>query len=191
MTLIYEVEGDLLEAQENLILHQTNCRGKMGSGVAKQIRDKWSEVYDEYRNLVGQYSNPASLLGISQIVLVNPIDNQYVVNLFSQLNYGYDGQRYTDYEALYVALEETARFARTHNLSVALPKFMGCDRGGASWDIVYAMIEEVFKNHTQPIVIYKLKGENSFFDKSLPKKNILIGLKTPVITDDMSQFALV
>ena len=32
--------GNLLNAPQKVIAHQVNCQGKMGSGVAKAIRDK-------------------------------------------------------------------------------------------------------------------------------------------------------
>lgn len=157
MTLIKIVNGDLLDAEENLILHQVNCQGKMNSGVAKAIREKWGRVYEKYSNL--SMLNPSALIGQVQSVLVDDSKPQYVVNMFSQENYGYDGKRYTSYDALHDCLEQVAKVARQQNYSVALPYNMGCDRGGANWNIVYAMIEEVFKNHTQPIVIYNLNGQ--------------------------------
>lgn len=158
MTLIKIVNGDLLDAEENLIIHQVNCMGKMNSGVAKAIREKWSKVYDRYSLMCENYVS-LELLGQVQSVLVNKDNRQYVINMFSQHEYGYSGERYTNYEALYRCLEQVANVARSHNFSVALPYNMGCDRGGANWNIVYTMIEEVFKNHTQPIVIYNLNGQ--------------------------------
>lgn len=147
------VEGNLLDAKEDLILHQVNCKGKMNSGVAKQIREKWNGVYDNYVKLCNNHSS-RNLLGYAQFVNVNK--EQYVVNLFSQLLYGYDGQRYTNYEALYRALEKVSIKAREFNLSIALPYRIGCDRGGANWNIVYTMIEELFKD--VDVTIYKYKG---------------------------------
>ena len=37
--MIYEVKKDLLTS-EGIIAHQANCRGVMGAGVAKQIKEK-------------------------------------------------------------------------------------------------------------------------------------------------------
>lgn len=172
MALIKIVNGDLLDAEENLILHQVNCKGKMNSGVAKAIRGKWGEVFRDYKSLT-DHATPSELLGTIQIVGVG--NKQAVVNMFSQDSYGYDGERHTNYEAIYKCLEEVARVARRYNLSVAIPFAMGSDRGGASWSIVYAMIEEVFKNHRQPITIYRLGGqwEHSFGGLIPPKENVI------------------
>ena len=35
------INGDLLNANTDFICHQVNCQGKMNSGVAKAIRNKW------------------------------------------------------------------------------------------------------------------------------------------------------
>ena len=53
--MVSHMNGDLLVAQEELnldiICHQVNCQGKMNSGIAKQIREKWPVVYKKYSEL--------------------------------------------------------------------------------------------------------------------------------------------
>ncbi|WP_411668007.1 hypothetical protein [Bacillus subtilis] len=39
--MIKIIQGDLLEAKENIIAHQVNCKGVMGSGIALQIKKKY------------------------------------------------------------------------------------------------------------------------------------------------------
>lgn len=151
--MINIVIGDLLRSKENLILHQVNCQAVMGSGVAKQIRDMWGFVYEEYNSYCKSHVNPKELLGKAQFVKVN--EDQYVVNLFGQNTYGYNGNRFTNYEAIYSALEKVSAIAKKNKLSVAIPFKIGCDRGGANWEIVYKMIETLLKDIE--VVIYKLK----------------------------------
>ena len=45
---IREVIGDLLEGDSKIIVHQVNCMGEMNSGVAKAIRNKYPEVFEQY-----------------------------------------------------------------------------------------------------------------------------------------------
>lgn len=47
--MIKIIEGNLLEASEDIIGHQVNCQSVMGSGIAKSIRDKYSELYPSYK----------------------------------------------------------------------------------------------------------------------------------------------
>ena len=64
--------------------------------------------------------------------------------MFGQLNYGYDGKLYTNYESLERAFKYISRYLR--NKSIAIPYKIGCCRGGGDWNIVYKMIEEIFKD---------------------------------------------
>ena len=48
--MITYVKGNLLESDCNYICHQVNCQGRMGSGIAGQIREKWPIVYEMYHN---------------------------------------------------------------------------------------------------------------------------------------------
>jgi len=46
--VIYFRKGDLLESECDYICHQVNCQGKMNSGIAKSIREKWPIVFQNY-----------------------------------------------------------------------------------------------------------------------------------------------
>lgn len=151
--MIKIVEGDLLEAEEDVIVHQVNTRGVMGSGVALQVKKKHHVAYEEYVELCHKEEDREDLLGHVQMVKVG--DNKYIANLFGQLSYGYDGKRHTSYDALYSGLEKIKRVAQSNRLTVAIPYRIGSDRGGADWKVVYAMIESIFHDH--PVVLYKLK----------------------------------
>ena len=88
------IYGNLLESNANLICHQVNCLGVMGSGVALQIKNKWPIVFAEYRNLWEKYKNNIPyLLGMAQKVYLKEEsefnqDPMYVINMFAQINYG-------------------------------------------------------------------------------------------------------
>ena len=45
---MYYKTGDLLDAPVDYICHQVNCQGRMGSGIAKQIKERWPVVYEGY-----------------------------------------------------------------------------------------------------------------------------------------------
>lgn len=155
MKIIYK-NGNLLDAQTDVIAHQVNCQGVMGSGVAKQIREKWTNVYTAYKaeyDLFTDLNKP--LLGNCQLVQVN--DHQYVANLFGQNKYGYDSKRYTSYDGIYDALTNLAFQMENNNInSIAFPFRMSSDRGGADWNVILAMIESVFKDTDITIEIWKL-----------------------------------
>lgn len=130
--------GDLLDSKADIIAHQVNCQGKMGSGVAKAIRNKYPEVYDEYCKF------RPKRLGKCQIVVCK--DGSLVANLYGQDKYGYDGKQYTDIKALFQCLVKLREFAKaTGKKSIALPYGIGCGLGGANWDEVSNILDVIFK----------------------------------------------
>lgn len=154
--MIKIIEGDLLQAKEHIIAHQVNCMGVMNSGVAKQIRNKYPQVYEEYLEKIDEYTVGEDLrkdlLGRVQGVVIN--DDKLIVNMFAQHKYGYDGEQYTDTEALFKCLLAIRQVAERNKLSVALPYMVGCYRGGANWVEVEDLIITAFKGYE--VTLYKL-----------------------------------
>lgn len=148
--MIHHIQCDLLEAPADLIAHQVNCMGVMGSGVASQIKERFPEVYVRYRS-VCRSMRPSALLGMAQYIRL-PHESivthpKGVINLFAQKSFGRDKQ-YTDYSALKESLRELKNIMhhRDHH-SVAFPYRMGCVRGGGDWSKVSRMIEEEFSDY--------------------------------------------
>lgn len=148
--MIKIVEGNLLNAFEDIIGHQVNCQGVMGSGVAKLLRDKYSNLYPSYKQFCNNY-NPHDLLGKCHIIKTG---DKYTANLFGQLNYGRQKVRYTDYEALKESLTTLKEEAQQRGLRVALPFNIGCGLANGDWDVVKGIIEEVFDDYE--VTLYKL-----------------------------------
>lgn len=140
-------EGNVFDSDANIICHQVNCQGVMGSGVAKEVRERFPNVYWQYRHLCdGHTRYTFDLLGTAQIILVSDKNNGlYIANCFGQDKYGYDGHQYTDTDALMEAFTCVAKQARANNWKVAMPYKIGCCRGGANWDTVERIIEDAFQ----------------------------------------------
>ena len=142
------INDDIFNCKEDIICHQVNCQGVMGSGLAKQIKEKYPEVFKGYYH----YCKTQELKDIFGTALICEGSDKYIANLFGQDKYGTDKQ-YTDYDALKQALTELKDFAKEKNLSVAIPYKMGCGLGGGNWNTVFDMITEVFTD--VPCNIYK------------------------------------
>lgn len=145
------VNGDMLDAKEDLLGHQVNCQSVMGSGIAKLLKDKYPNLLVEYKEYCSKHTTPAELLGKCQIVKVG---SKQMANLFGQLNYGRQKTLYTDYEALRTALVALKNYAVQNSLSVALPYNIGCGLANGDWQIVSGIIEEVFSDYE--VTLYKL-----------------------------------
>lgn len=173
--MIHEVKGNLLDSNCDYICHQVNCQGKMNSGMAKSIREKWPVVYNNYIikcnqaeedavTLYGGYEIAPSggdmLIGNIQIIdiyeyNVMPEFKQYLINMFAQQYYGYDGRRYTSYDAFWSCLEKI-REEVPEGSSIAFPDHIGSCRGGANWNVIRTMIAETLGNKYE-VYIYKLE----------------------------------
>jgi len=141
------VKGDLLNAEQTFIVHQVNCQGVMGSGIAKSIRHRFPTVYAEYKAYCMDFGVSSDMLGYIQIIEVNGIE---VCNLFSQDRYFPRGQKHTSYDALFDGFESIKSL---HVGDIAMPK-IGCGLGGGDWKIVSAIIESVFDD--RDVYIYEL-----------------------------------
>ena len=154
--MIKHIKCDIFESGADIICHQVNCQGVMGSGIAKQVREKYPNVFEMYKKRCDEaVACRRSPLGI--VLFCHIGNNKHIANLFAQDKFGYDGSCYTDYKALKDCLE-TVRGNASKNDIIAIPYLMGCHRGGGSWDIVYSMIEEVFGDSESEVLICEYNG---------------------------------
>ena len=138
----------------------------MGSGVAKRIKDEYPIVYKNYMAKCLSAENPENVYTTIQLV---PLYDNYTeggwnpqcCNLFSQFDYGYDGKRYTSYDAFWICLNRLKQCVPKGS-SIAFPANIGCGLGGANWNIILQMIIEVLgKDYEIYIVDYNGGNENA------------------------------
>ena len=142
--MITYLTGDLLTTSADYIVHQANCRGVMGAGLAKQIRIMNPDLYNRYRRFCSTYK-PTDLLGRAFIC-------NNIITVFGQLNYGYDRTVvYTSYTALQRA------FTNIHkrlplDCTIAFPYNFGCGLANGDWNTVLQLIISCFPDRTIYIV---------------------------------------
>lgn len=146
------VNGDIVNAKEDIIIHQVNCKNAMGSGVARALFEKWYAVKSEYHN----YCELCFSAGITSKDLLGHIlpvkvSDKIIINCFSQENFGGDGKQYTDYNAIEKCFSKINELYP--NNTIAIPYLYGCGLGGGNWDIVQSIIQKYFSNKA---TLYKL-----------------------------------
>lgn len=163
-------QGNLLDANENIIVHQVNCQGVMGGGVARQIKEKWPTVYNRYMRMIKtceKLSVPREkLLGevcwdMVQEEIIDVGQDKWIASIFGQLDYNRNGEKklQTDYDALKKGFITVANTARLYCESVAMPYMIGCGRGGGNWSKVLEIIYEVFEPlENVDVVLYEYIG---------------------------------
>lgn len=153
--MITEIKGDLTQTHATFIAHGVNCQGVMRSGVARALYEKWPEVKDGYLHYCNNIvKNPEERLGAVQ--RINSFDKE-IFNCFTQLEYGYDGKLYLDYEALAKCLRTLNRGMFKYSLNdchtIAMPK-IGCGLAGGDWERVKSIIEGELYSHD--VLVYSL-----------------------------------
>ena len=151
--------GNIVTGDYPIFCQQVNCKGVMGAGLAKQIRDKYPSVYLDYKELCNNHEG--SLLGHIQLVHQSGVNSRICVNMFAQDRYGRD-QRYTDYKAFKNCLNTLAKSlesysAKGHYNRVAFPYGIGCGLAGGDWYIIKGMLEDFSNQVKQEVVIVSLK----------------------------------
>jgi O-acetyl-ADP-ribose deacetylase (regulator of RNase III) len=142
------IHGDILETDSDVIAHGVNCKGVFGAGLAKEIRDKWPEVYNNYMD---KFLRLGWRLGEIQI---NYPENKIVVNMATQENYGRDPKKvYVDYSAVAVCLDKLFKYCKEHSLSCAIPK-IGCGLANGDWKTVGHIIAKTHKENRISLNIY-------------------------------------
>lgn len=149
--MITERKGDLFSVidplKKQLIVHGVNCQRAMGSGFAKQIREKYPDAFEKYidwcaHQLYYKGNQPQSWLGKVQFVR-NTFPT--IANCFTQYSYGRDGKKYVSYDAIDSCLIKVASFAKENDLEVHMPQ-IGAGLGGGNWSVINEIIEHRLKN---------------------------------------------
>jgi O-acetyl-ADP-ribose deacetylase (regulator of RNase III) len=139
------VRGDLFQAQAQTLVNPVNLAGFMGKGLALQFKERYPEMYEEYRDLCdsGQFEMGDLHLhrGEDHWILNFPTKRHYRSK--SRLEYIEIG--------LDVLKENYARWGIT---SIAMPA-LGCGLGGLRWSDVRATIVEHLDGLPISIEVYE------------------------------------
>ena len=138
--------GDIFKSDANIICHQVNLHGIMRSGIAKTIREKFPNVYEEYR-----LYTPKAKLG--DILIVNTNKSLLIANLYGQRRCSLT-RNVTSYKYITKCLNKAKEYAKYNNLKIAVPYGMSCVGAGGNWDKMLRILNQVFSDYD--VYIYKL-----------------------------------
>jgi O-acetyl-ADP-ribose deacetylase (regulator of RNase III) len=146
--MIKIVEGNILDAPEEIIVQQVNLVGWMGAGLALQIRNKYPIVYDIYKEKYKRFE-------LGDVLYVDT-GKKIIANIFAQKEAG-TTKNYTVYDALAEGLSYVKEYAGALGYKIAIPYKIGCGLAGGNWHIVYGVLLGVFAYSTSATV-YKWDG---------------------------------
>ena len=151
------VSGDLFVNRFNAeaFAHGCNCKGAMGAGIAKSFRERYPEMYKEYRCRC-KTQPPEFNLGDS--FLWKADDKPWVFNLGTQEHYW---RCRASYKAIEQVLKSMKRQADEQGIrSIAMPR-VGAGYGGLPWNRIKSIIERVFNDWPGTLYVYEeyISGE--------------------------------
>ncbi len=166
--MIKTITGDLLEAKEKYIVHQTNCVTARGGGLANFLFQKfpYANIYatrtKEDCDVATLRDKPGSI-----IISGNGQDQRYVVHLMGQLYPGgfWDDMPEDSEEMRHKFFHQgLMSLAKVPNLeSVAFPFKIGCGIAGGNWEWYLGTIENfakyVLDTQGAETVIYQREGD--------------------------------
>jgi len=146
------IKGDALKVfedyPESILFHQVNCKGIMGGGIAKQIKEAYPNHFSDYIKFTNQYRT-TPLLGEyvhTDIDAKNPETSKMIIGLYGQEDIGIH-ERQTNYAALarslYNCFVEWGSFEFMNQPVFIIPKYIGCGLGGGILPIVEQILLDV------------------------------------------------
>lgn len=137
--MLKRIKGDLLALAErgkfDMIVHGCNCKNTMGSGIAKQIKDKYPEAYradTKYSENVLSYEK----LGNFSRARVGSFS---IINAYTQHEYLPRGQDHFEYASFAVILQKLAHY--WGNYDFGFP-YIGMGLAGGDPDRIISILEE-------------------------------------------------
>ena len=109
--MLQHTKGNLIDMAEagdfDIIVHGCNCLNTMGSGIAKEMRDRYPGAYDADTLATEQWKEPVAKLGnFSTYTTVGKGQPFIIVNAYTQVNFAPRGQDHFEYESFYLILKK-------------------------------------------------------------------------------------
>lgn len=141
------IKGDLLDFPNgiNTIAHSCNTKNVMGGGIAKSIKERYPEAYQADCKA---HEESEVALGYFSFCKLNSEPKKRIINLYTQQEFG-EG-RHVNYESFYASIDYLYKAINSSpdvsKYVLGLPFGISCGLAGGNWNIIYCMLNEVFKN---------------------------------------------
>lgn len=144
------VYGDIFDPKlDNLsrvVVHGCNAQGVMASGIAKTIRDKFPEVYTDYKSFEKSWQ-----LRLGDVIYTTISDNLVVASAITQQCYGKDPSVvYVKYSAIQSALYEIATLFDDYEIHIP---FIGGGLANGNRDTLLDIFKETLQNSDATLFI--------------------------------------
>ncbi len=144
--MLKRVKGNLIDLAEagefDIIVHGCNCQNTMGSGIAREMRERYPGVYQADTLATKQWKNPVAKLG--NFSTYSTVHNNHVfvvINAYTQLHFMPRGVDHFEYESFYLILKKLESF---EGLRFGFP-YIGMGLAGGNSERIMGMLENFAK----------------------------------------------
>lgn len=152
------LNGQRWDSDVHYIIHGCNAQGRMGSGFAKELRERFPNAYDDY---IVAYEEGNNHLDVGTVIYHAAEQDIIICNTITQEFYGRDGAKYVSYDAIdkiFLELDNSAKVLKKvsgiEEVHMHFPK-IGSDLGGGCWNVIQEIIDHRVQNATKNL--YELK----------------------------------
>lgn len=146
------VYGDITTVESGIIVHGCNAQGRMNSGVAKAIRNKYPDVFNTYQAGLKAVNvlNKTGLGCVFPYHYYNNTNELIIMNAITQEFYG-AGIKQVSYKALHSCFIKIRSYVKTIYTNIGnLPSInyplIGAGLGGGDWSIISEIINNCLED---------------------------------------------
>jgi O-acetyl-ADP-ribose deacetylase (regulator of RNase III) len=144
--MIHFTKGDMFDLDVDIRINTVNCMGVMGAGVALAFKNRYPDMFREYREACS-----AGEIRPGKLHIWRSPTGDLVVN-FPTKRHWREKSRYDDIQAGLNALRDYLQNYK--GIKVALPA-LGCGNGGLDWARVAPMITEQLRELDAEIFVFE------------------------------------
>lgn len=140
---------NMFKMRADIKINTVNCKGVMGAGIAKAFKDKYPEMYDDYKNkcLKGE-------------IIIGSLDffqahDTLIINFPTKNNY----RKPSKYEYIDAGLKKLKMyFQENPHKTICIPA-LGCRNGGLDWGKVKQIIISMLSSVKADIIVFEPDAE--------------------------------
>lgn len=151
------VNGDLLEATEDYIVHQCNCVTNHSKHLAKSVFDAfpYANTYKNRSKDPTTHHTPGTI-----DVKGDGINQRYIINAYAQYYPSKSKYSNDSYEKrlqwFEECLQKISQIKDIRKKSIALPYNIGCGSAGGNWETYCEVIKDFANKEKIHVTLYKL-----------------------------------
>lgn len=150
--MIQFITGDMFGINADLLVNTVNCVGVMGKGVALEFKNRYPDMYKEYR-----WKCSAGLIHPGFLSQYKATDGKTIIN-FPTKNHWKNSSRYSYIKDGLVSLRALLEL-QPLGITIAIPP-LGCGNGGLDWEVVRTMIYKEL-DHLPNVIIYVFEPQSN------------------------------